>query len=224
MRKNNFFIVVVLSIVLALGTSCNDFLEQPQDTIVTIDSVFSTPDKAMRVLYEVYATCPVNGFPTGTGNSFLSTCLTDEGNQDNTWSASSSWERGTWGPTDQNEFSYISAVKGMRNACIFLENVNNVPIGTTGSFNWTDDLRKQTTAEAKYHLASMHYQAWIRFGGIPIISQVPKVVIENINGLNKAVVTPSANRQSLKSVFNVSEIVREAFLNLCRIKILCPLE
>lgn len=200
MKKSNI-IIVFLAALTFIGSSCSDFLEQPQDTIVTVDSVFNTPDKAMRVLYEVYATSPVNGFPTGTGNSYMMMCLTDEGNQDNSWSASAPWERGTWGPSDQNEFNYSDHVRGMRNACIFLENVDKVPIGITGTFNWTEELRKQTTAEAKYHLASMHFQAWIRYGGIPIINQVPKITIVNEGGINKAVVVPSATRRSLKSVF-----------------------
>jgi hypothetical protein len=194
--------------ILLLQTSCKRYLEQPSGSVITVDSVFSTPDAAMRALWNVYATSVVNGFITGDGGSALSDAGTfdgfllaasDEGDQFGTGGRANAFNAGTWGPNFQDEFSYSRVTIGMRNACIFIENADKVPAGNTGSINWTDQLKAQTIAEAKVLRAMMHYEAMIRFGGIPIIDATPKVVINEVGGVNQAQVIPAGNRRSLKS-------------------------
>ena len=46
--------------LLALSSSCQKYLEQPNDSFVNVDSVYYTPANAMRGLYNVYATCVVD--------------------------------------------------------------------------------------------------------------------------------------------------------------------
>ena len=191
-------------------TSCTDFLEQPTGSVITIDSIFNNPDNAMQALFQVYATCITDGFPTGSegngqtdsgcGNGLLM-CVCDEGDQKNTWARSYKFKAGTWGPSNQDEFNYSTKVAGMRNACIFIENAERVPYISTGKYVWNDDLKNQTIAEAKYLLASMHYESMIRYGGIPIVNSVPRVVIKEVNGVTKAEVIPSGYRRSLESTY-----------------------
>ena len=50
--------------------------------------------------------------------------------------------------------------------------------------------------------ALMHFEAFKRFGGIPIMDQAPTVKIESVNGVNKAIVVPSGTRQSVERVVN----------------------
>lgn len=193
-----------------IAFSCTDFLEQPEGSLVTIDSVFNNPDNAMQALFQVYGTCVTNGFPTGSdgndlsdagcGNSLMM-CVCDEGDQKNSWAWAYKYKSGTWGPSSQNEFNYEAKVQGMRNACIFIENAPKVPHISTGKYVWNERFMQQVVAEAKYLLASMHYETMIRYGGIPIINEVPRVEIHQVDGLNKAVVVPSAYRQSLESTY-----------------------
>jgi hypothetical protein len=201
--------VSILLTVMSIG-GCSDFLEQPEGSYTTIDSIFNNPDNAMQALFQVYGTCITNGFPTGAngdgltdaacGNGLLM-CICDEGDQKNTWAWAYKYKTGAWGPSSQNEFNYEAKVQGMRNACLFIENADRVPYMSTGKYVWNDQLKNQTVAEAKYLLASMHYEAMIRFGGIPVINTVPRVEIRTVDGLKKAVVVPSAYRQSLETTY-----------------------
>lgn len=191
-------------------THCSEFLEQPDGSVITVDSVFNNPDNAMRALYQVYGTCITDGFPTGAngngqtdagcGNSLLM-CVTDEGDQKNSWARAYKFKSGTWGPTNQDEFDYGAKVQGMRNACIFIENAEKVPYMSTGQYTWNEQFKNQVIAEAKYLLASMHYESMIRYGGIPIINSVPRVEMRTENGITKAVVVPSSYRRSLEATY-----------------------
>lgn len=215
---------VLVLCILMMNTSCKRFLEQPSGSIITVDSVFTTPDAAQRALWNVYATCVINGFPTGDGGSGLSDAgsvdglllaASDEGDQFGTGGRANAFNAGTWGPSFQDEFSYNRVTIGMRNASIYIENANKVPIGNTGSINWTAQLRDQTIAEAKLLRALMHYEAMIRYGGIPIIDQTPVVQINEVNGVNQAQVIPSGNRRSLKSTIDfIVKSCDEAIPNL----------
>jgi hypothetical protein len=210
MIQNKSFIGLCLCLIITMATGCSDFLEQPEGSYTTIDSVFNNPDNAMQALFQVYGTCVTNGFPTGTGGDGLTDagcgngllmCTCDEGDQKNTWAWAYKYKAGSWGPSNQDEFNFESKVQGMRNACIFIENAERVPYMSTGKYVWNDDLKNQTIAEAKYLLASMHYETMIRFGGIPVINTVPHVEIQTEGGKKKAVVVPSAYRQSLESTY-----------------------
>jgi hypothetical protein len=211
MRKFKFILILIVFFSITLSMSCKRFLEQPSGSIITVDSVFTTPDAAMRSLWNVYATCVINGFPTGDGGSGLSDAGTydglllaasDEGDQYGTGGRANAFNAGTWGPSYQDEFSYNRVTIGMRNASIFIENAQKVPLINTGTYNWTPELRAQTIAEAKILRALMHYEAMIRYGGIPIIDNTPTVTINNVDGVNQAQVIPIGKRRSLKATID----------------------
>jgi hypothetical protein len=208
--KHKLLTGITVFVVTLLSGACSDFLEQPEGSLITIDSVFNNPDNAMQALFQVYGTCITDGFPTGAngsgltdaacGNGLMMT-ICDEGDQKNTWAWSYKYKAGTWGPSNQNEFDYGAKVQGMRNACIFIENAEFVPHVSTGKYVWNNDLKNQTIAEAKYLLATMHYESMIRFGGIPIINSVPRVEFVDDDGITKAVVVPLAYRRSLEATY-----------------------
>jgi hypothetical protein len=214
MNTKRLLFLFSLSALFTAGiqlSSCRRVLEQPEGSVITLDSVFTNPDNAMRALFNAYATCVVNGFLTGDGGSGLSDAgnfdglllaASDEGDQFGTGGRSNAFNAGTWGPANQDEFAIGRVTQGIRNASIFIENAGRVPFINTGVFNWTPQLRDQTIGEAKVLRAMMHYEMMIRYGGIPIISEVPKVVIVNEGGINRAVVTPSGTRQSLQRVID----------------------
>ena len=210
-KKYILFLYLGVAAALTIATSCSRILEQPDGSIITIDSVFNNPDNAMRALNNAYATCVVNGFITGDGGSGLSDAGTfdgfllaasDEGDQFGSGGRANAFNAGTWGPSFQDEFAIGRVTSGIRNASIFIENADKVPLINTGTINWTTQFRDQTIAEAKVLRALMHYEMMIRYGGIPITDQVPKVVIQNNGGINQATVEPVATRQSLRRVID----------------------
>jgi len=71
-KSESFFIFLMLALFVSSQYACKDYLEQPEGSIITVDSVFNNPDNAMRALWNVYATSVVNGFITGDGGSGLS--------------------------------------------------------------------------------------------------------------------------------------------------------
>ena len=212
MNKSKYKVITAFLIVGSLSfSSCSDFLEQPEGSVINKEYVFSDPDRAMEALFNVYATCIVDGFITGEGGSGFSDagCVDglligacDEGDQYGDSHRYHQFNVGTWGPQNQEEFNLTRAIQGMRNASIFIDNVDNVPLGASGSYNWTIELREQVRAEAKVLRALMHFEAFKRFGGIPIMDQAPTVKIESVNGVNKAIVVPSGTRQSVERVVN----------------------
>ena len=151
MNKSKYKVITAFLIVGSLSfSSCSDFLEQPEGSVINKEYVFSDPDRAMEALFNVYATCIVDGFITGEGGSGFSDagCVDglligacDEGDQYGDSHRSHQFNVGTWGPQNQEEFNLTRAIQGMRNASIFIDNVDNVPLGASGSYNWTIELR-----------------------------------------------------------------------------------
>jgi hypothetical protein len=194
-------------VLLILLPACSDFLEQPEGSTLTQEMVFSDPDMAMKSLFTVYGSCVVNGFITGEGGSnqsdagtrdglMMATC--DEGDQYG-GNQAASFKNGTWGPTNQNEFDILKAMAGIRAACVFLDNVDSVPLRTTAKYNFTETYCAQVKGEAKVLRAMIYFELLRRFGGMPIMSSTPKVVVKEVDGLKKAFIVPEAYRQSFKS-------------------------
>ena len=73
MNKSKYKVITAFLIVGSLSfSSCSDFLEQPEGSVINKEYVFSDPDRAMEALFNVYATCIVDGFITGEGGSGFS--------------------------------------------------------------------------------------------------------------------------------------------------------
>lgn len=147
-------------------SSCNDFFEIPITSDVTIDTVFSNRDKAEAFLWTVYETCAINGFPGwkdgGVRNGLLMGA-TDEGDMYGAEGAED-FNKGTWSASNQREFSWGATYTGIRNANIFLENIDRVP-------DLTESYRNQLRSEARFFRALIHFDAFKRFGGIPIVKE-----------------------------------------------------
>jgi len=209
-KYNKNLIYALVLIFLTILPACTDFLEQPEGSNLTQEIVFSDPDMAMKALFTVYGSCMVNGFITGEGGSnqyvsphsgtrdglMMATC--DEGDQFG-GNQAASFKNGTWGPTNQNEFDIWKAMAGIRTACVFLDNVDSVPLKTTAKYNFTETYRAQVKGEAKVLRAMIYFELLRRFGGMPLMTTTPKVVVKEVGGLKKAFIVPEGYRQSLKS-------------------------
>jgi hypothetical protein len=216
----------VLLIILITFSSCEDFLEQPTDSITTLDSVFSNPDNAMYALNQAYndALCWTHGLrettdtngatysgfpPLGAAMSLNSSggvfYYSDEATQEVLKnSVAQYFVNGDWGPTGsggqgQREFPIIGVSNAIRVCNIFLENAPKVPLMTTPKWVWDEQFRDQVIAEVRALRAFLHFEMFRRYGGIPILRKVATFEPKPGGGL---IITPSGERQSIQSVIN----------------------
>lgn len=204
---------------LLILSSCEDFLEQPLQSITTADSVFSNPDNAMLALWAVYqdgmtwnhglraSANTVTGYPpeggTSTfgygGNSQVFHFSDESTHESCSWGTSIQFVFGTWNSFGQREFPIIAVVNAIRTCNIFLENADKVPVMQTPTWNWTEDFRDQVKAEARFMRAFLHFEFFRRYGGIPIMDRMSSFGPKEGGGI---VVEPNGERKSIASVID----------------------
>lgn len=215
---------MLLTALFGLG-SCEDFLEQPTDSITTLDSVFANPDNAMLALYNAYNSSltwnrglrqypnsgnqlvygyplnPTGGTAFGNGGNVQTMFYSDEASQELLASATAQFFIfGNWGPSGnyQREFPTVAIMSAIRACNIFIENAPRVPLMTTPQWVWNEAFRNQVIAEVRILRAFLHFENFRRFGGVPILDKVSK--FEEKPG--QLVVNPSGERRSIKSVID----------------------
>lgn len=176
--KNLLYFGVLL--LFPVFFACNDFMEFPPSAEFNRDSVFAKYANVERLVYDMYSyPIPLNfdTRPFGTdgtrlnGGSFAS-ALTDEGqafdvqsgyqvqmyytgNVDAGYSAS-------WSGTYHGEDDYLAKWKIIRKAYVLIENVDRVPDATT-------EQKMRIKGEAKLMIATVYFEMFKRYGGVPII-------------------------------------------------------
>ena len=177
------YIVIIICFIASLTVfSCDDFLEKPHSSELTVDSVFSSRLRTEQFLWNVYSTASIyefNGFWSSSDNRFyhygaqgsLVSVATDELEVEGTyagipryfhtgtWNASNIYN-GSWGL----EFHSSVCYQGIRNCNIFIENIDRAP--------FTEDEKKEMKAEAIFLRALMHFDLMQRLGGISIVDHV----------------------------------------------------
>ncbi len=216
--------IVLLSALIGMS-SCQDFLEQPTDSITTLDSVFANPDNAMFAFYNAYNVSltwnrglrqypntgnqlaygyplnPTGGTLFGNGGNAQTMFYSDEASQELlSGNTAILFIFGNWGPSGnyQREFPTVGVMSAIRACNIFIENAPNVPLMTTPKWVWNEAFRNQVIAEVRILRAFLHFENFRRFGGMPILDKVSK--FEETPG--QLVVTPSSERRSLKSTID----------------------
>ena len=170
--KGKHFSWIFAATFLLFTTSCNkDFLEKPDSSDVTIDTIFSAKIKAETFLWETYGSSITGGFPKDWGrwegikDASMVMAASDEGDVYDEWPGSNTFNRGVWGPQSNLEDGFGFHYKGIRNANIFLSNVDRVT-------DMTDTERANMKAEALFLRAYKHFELLKRYGGIPIVDHV----------------------------------------------------
>jgi hypothetical protein len=161
---------LLVSVFFGLASCDQDFLEKPDSSDVTIDTIFSTRLKAETFLWETYKTCVPVGFPFDWGyhNGMYASMLVgacDEGDVYDSWPGSNSHNTGGWSAVSNNEDQLGAHYKGIRNANIFMANIERV---TEISAEEVARYR----AEANVLRALQHAELLKRYGGIPIVDHV----------------------------------------------------
>ncbi|WP_192085478.1 RagB/SusD family nutrient uptake outer membrane protein [Algoriphagus sp. Y33] len=169
-RSYKSLTVIMLGMTILL-TSCNDeFLGKPESNDVTVEDIFSERATAESFLWESYRTSMPLGFPIdwGSHNGMYASMVmaaSDEGDVYDTWPSSNDHNTGVWGPTGNREDDFGSHYKGIRNANIFLENIEMVP-------DIPQTEKEQMKAEAMVLRGLQYHELMKRYGAIPIVDKV----------------------------------------------------
>lgn len=179
MRRNVFLKGSLVVVLTLLFTACKK-LEKPVSSEVTLKEVFASKDKAEQFLWNVYSTCSIFEFPyywnsTSSGYYHYGATYTilaaacDEADAYANYTGAEAFNKGNWGPSDiywyefRSEFCY----KGIRNANLFIENIDQSP--------FSDQEKAAMKAEAIFLRALMHFDLMQRLGGVAIVDKVLKV-------------------------------------------------
>ena len=172
---------ILLTLIIGFAASCEDlilgdrFLEKAPGGDVTIDTIFSSKVYAEQYLATAYKSLHY-GFPidqtaknNGIGTEMLET-LTDVVQGNPTRGASKYYSgaitAGTENTSADTKYGFVKegGWDGIRDAYIFIENVNRVP-------DMTDTEKKVRAAEAKMIVACHYADMYRHFGGLPWIDK-----------------------------------------------------
>lgn len=193
-----WFIMAFVGVTTA--TSCVDeikfgdsFLEKAPSVAVTQDSIFGKAEYARRFLWNTYSKL-YYGLATnwndvdGKMNTGMFECLSDCFHSHNSWDGlnchyySGTYTAVTEDNTSETRFGFTKEEtwSAIRQAWIFIENVNRVP-------DMDDAEKKRLMAEAKVIIASRYFDMFRHFGGLPLVEQsfeaeneyeVPRATVE----------------------------------------------
>ena len=183
--KHIIYLIIAICLMMAIVCSCEDFLEKPVSSEITVDSVFASRTRTEQFLWNVYSTASIyefNHFWSGSDNRFyhygasgsLVDVATDALEVEGTYPAIPNYmHTGTWNASNINpggwaiEFMSNVCYQGIRNCNIFIENVHKSP--------FSDEEKNSMRAEAVFLRALMHFDLMQRLGGIAIVDHVISV-------------------------------------------------
>ena len=154
--KNKLITALMVCGFMTLCFSCQDFLEKPVSSEINVDSVFASKVRTEQFLWNVYNTCSIYEFPYywhasdyrfqhyGSYGALVS-AATDELQCEAQWPYIVRFVNpGTWNASNVQmcEFNSGYVYIGIRNANIFLQNVDRAP--------FSDTERDKMKAEARF--------------------------------------------------------------------------
>ncbi len=176
MKKLGCFIVLVY-LLLSFSSCQKQFLEKPFGSDMTIDSVFSTEQKALGAIAQAYANSLVSGiaimgFDGNRDYGMTSGSLSHLSGEIN--SVKFNWEDG-WliqrsGMTAddgsgkaRSDDGFVMNYKAIRQCYLVMENIDKVK-------DMSDDAKNSVKAEMKTLIAYRYEEMFKRYGGVPIVT------------------------------------------------------
>ncbi|TZF83223.1 RagB/SusD family nutrient uptake outer membrane protein [Pedobacter sp. BS3] len=180
MKRNVFNKILVVSMSILMLTSCTKYLEKPESSDIKIDDIFSSAERTEQFLWTVYQTCSIFEFPyywaSGENGYYhygatytIVAAADDEADAYSNITGAEAFNKGNWSSSDiywyefRSEFCY----KGIRNANLFIENIDKAP--------FSDKEKASMKAEAIFLRALMHFDLMQRLGGVAIVDKSLKV-------------------------------------------------
>jgi hypothetical protein len=171
-------IYIILTLIFITLFSCTkDFLEEPPSLDLDEDKVFSNTEQTLALIATTYQISIPQGYPLInnnndgvyysfrrlTGSVLAAAC--DEGDAVETWSEVQAWNTGTVLPTNidwKEDNFHQMRWRAVRNCNIILERVDEVPDASA-------EFKNQAKGESYFLRALCHFEAFKRYGGIPLI-------------------------------------------------------
>ncbi|WP_461641991.1 RagB/SusD family nutrient uptake outer membrane protein [Labilibaculum euxinus] len=177
------FVIGTLTVVSCVDdvTVGDDFLEKQPGVDVTQDTIFSNAEYSRRFLWNTYSKL-YYGLPVywnsidNKMNMGMFETLSDCWHSHLSWDGvnrsyySGSYSAGTEESSDATRFGFTKEEvwEAVRQAWLFIENVDNVPdMGT--------DEKERLKAEAKVIIASRYFDLFRHYGGLPIVDHAFEV-------------------------------------------------
>ncbi|MGV8093055.1 MAG: RagB/SusD family nutrient uptake outer membrane protein [Mangrovibacterium sp.] len=156
-----------LLIVLALISSCKEYLDVVPDNVATIDNAFANRTQAEKFLFTCFSFLPLDGDinqdPAMLGGDEIWDVMPSQGGSGRLYlamgaqSSISPYFGGFW-------IGSKSLFRGLRNCNIFLENIDKVP-------DMQETEKRQWISEVKFLKAYYHFYLVRMYGPIPIIKE-----------------------------------------------------
>jgi hypothetical protein len=172
--KNLILKILFLSVVVAVISSCNKYLDPGYDEFLEEDEVFSSYNYSLNYVRTIYSYLP--------SNAYGETYMTDETKHSDAGSAYNIMNNGSWDSrTYVDAWTWGHYYAGIRRIHIFLDNVDSAIFIDPNTYKLTpevnDTYRKQFAAEAKFLRAFYYFELLKRFGdpstnsGVPIVPE-----------------------------------------------------
>jgi hypothetical protein len=157
MKKSFYFIALSLLACMGGCKKDSDFLENPPNSIVPTETVFSDPALVLSVLGDLYnRQLSFSSFDQGWPSfaDFSESFISDEGAYG--YVQNTGWGYGSWGVNWKDAYTYI------RELNLFIER-------DSASTKLTDADKALFNAEGRFLRANYYFELTKRYGGIPLI-------------------------------------------------------
>ncbi len=166
--KKRIIYLIVLSVILFAGTSCEDYLDITPTELTTLDDVFKNEQNAEAFLNAIYWNLP---YEMNFGNYYGSNPFvagSDEMDEPYSNALMNFINDGSWAPDYPERpgdvmisYTWTSPMQALRKLNIFLEYLHKVPMDETKKTHWR--------GEALFMRAFMNFCLLRMYGPIPII-------------------------------------------------------
>jgi starch-binding outer membrane protein, SusD/RagB family len=165
-------VFLIFAAAISLGvTSCNKYLDQVPDDILTIDDIFKSKTNTDNFLANIYFSLPneLQQRFTGSQNSGAWYAASDESKYNWSFNYTNNMNTGAWASTDGEIESYwTNYYKAIRNASYLIQNIDNA-----NTVEVNEGLKKQYKAEARA-LRAMFYFFMVKiYGPVILLGETP---------------------------------------------------
>lgn len=178
MQRISIYNIILLGMCSCIGTvfcSCSDYLDRETDSYIDKNMTFSSYERTSKYLVSVYNIIPDGLNRMGNGGMF--DAATDDAEQALEASNVQKINTGSWNAVSNPDDMWNRLYAGIRMACEFIENADNVNLDTykndpsnqTEYQNRLKDIRIWK-AEAQFLRAYFHFELLKRYGPIPIVT------------------------------------------------------
>jgi len=162
---------LILAAIVIGFTSCEKYLDQVPDDILTVEDIFKSKNNTDNFLANVYYSLPNELQQRFTGNQNSGAWYAGSDESKYTWSFNytNQMNVGAWASTDGEIATYwTNYYKAIRNASYFIQNIDNAnPVEVNAG------LKKQYKAEARA-LRAMYYFFLVRiYGPVIMLGETP---------------------------------------------------